>query len=209
MIRNKLSCSKCFVFLAVGFVLFLSLALGQTSGQDNGFINGNTQYYSADARAANAVPVTVYKKVGQYSLVTWNTLAHFDCDDPDDTDEYGRLRPRKKQKLPSVPGFITALNGFPVAVVGFMLPMDMDDKAEKTTGFILSRTQSACCYGIMPKLNEWIYVKMRGGIGVDVDMDIPITAFGTLSAGEINDKENGWSFYRMTGDKVGCLKGNW
>jgi hypothetical protein len=208
MIRNIFSL-WFFVFLVIGFVSSLNLAFAQTSNQNTGFINGNIPYYTADAKTAKAAPVTVYKKVEQYSLVTWNTLAHFDCDNPDDTDEYGRLKPQKKQKVHSVPGFINALNGASVAVVGFMLPMDMDDKGEKTTGFIMCRTQSACCYGIMPKLNEWIYVTMPKGKAADIYMDIPVTAFGTLSAGEINDKENGWSFYRMIGDKVGYPKEIW
>lgn len=202
MIRNRFNFSKRFVFLMFGFVSCLDLAFGQTSSQNTGFVNGNTQYYATDASGAKAAPVTVYKKIGQYSLVTWNTLAYFDCDDPDDTDESGRPIPRKQKKY-TIPGFITALNGTSVAAVGFMLPIDMDDKDEKATGFILARTQSACCFGITPKLNEWIYVKMREGMAVNVVMDVPITAFGTLTAGKTNVKDYGWNFYRMTGDKVG------
>jgi hypothetical protein len=193
MIRNKFNFLKWFVFRAVLLILFLGLTFGQTDM----------------VGAGESAPVTVYKKVDQYSLITWNTLSHFDCGDPDEYDEDGRLIPQKKKAKCAVPGFITALNGAPVAVVGFMLPMDMDDKGDKTTGFIICRTQSACCYGIMPRLNEWIYVKMAKGKATDVYMDIPVTAFGTLSAGEVNDKENGDSFYRMTGDKVGYPKEIW
>jgi hypothetical protein len=205
MIRNKFNRSKWFVFVVVGTIPFIDSAFGQTAVKQKGVAQATPICSVVNARSYQSAPVTIYKKVGQYSLVTWNTLSCFQCDEPDEIDEYGRLKHHAKKKYP-VPDFITALNTAPVAVVGFMLPMDMDDKGDKTTGFIIARTQSSCCYGIMPKLNEWIYVHMQKGTAVDVMMDIPVTTFGTLEVGEKNEEGNGWSLYRMTGDKVGYPK---
>lgn len=188
------------VLLLVGFIPFCGPAFGRSVDKKKDSAQ-TTPVYS-DVNALDTAPVTVYPKVGDYSLVTWDTLSHFECDTPD-MDEQLDPRSRKKKKKKPIPDFITALNHKKLAVVGFMLPMDMDDKNENTTGFIMSRTQSACCYGIMPKMNEWIFVTMRPGTSSEVWMDIPLTVFGTFEVGEKDDKENGCSLYRMTGEKMG------
>jgi hypothetical protein len=201
MAQNKLNLSKGFVFLVIGTLPFLNLAFGQNAPANGGFVNGNTQYYSADAGAAKAAPVTVYPKVGAYALLTWGTLSHFPRGAPSLDDEIDPTLWMRKKK-PPVPGFIKTLNHSLIAVAGFMLPLDTDEKGEKATSFILARSQSTCCYGITPKMNEWIYVQMRQDTTAEILMDSPITVFGTIEIGEKNDRNSGWSLYRMTGDKV-------
>ena len=179
-------------------------ALGQTVTKRTGAAQATPVHSKANAPESS--PVTVYPKVDNgYSLVTWNTLSHFAADTPDIDEEIDpKIRMRKKPL--AIPGFITALNKASVAVVGFMLPMDIDDKGDKTSGFILARSQGSCCYGITPKLNEWIYVQMPKDSPADIVMDIPLTVFGVLEVGEKNIKDEGWSLYRMSGKKVGVPK---
>jgi len=63
-----------------------------------------------------------------------------------------------------------------------------------------------CCYGAMPKVNEWIVVKMNGD-GVKPLMDLPITFEGKLRVGEMF--ENGYltGVYLLEGDRMAQTKG--
>jgi hypothetical protein len=98
-----------------------------------------------------------------------------------------------------IPAKVKAFDGKLVATKGFMLPVKLDHGL--VTEFLLLKSQSACCYGIMPKINEWVSVRMAGG-GVNAVMDQPITVCGILHVGEC--RENGLlvAVYRMDGDKL-------
>ncbi len=58
-----------------------------------------------------------------------------------------------------------------------------------------------CCFGSVPKINEWICVE-PGGEGVKPIMDQPITIMGKLRVGEI--RENGFliGIYKMQAARV-------
>ncbi len=156
----------------------------------------------------NSAPITVYPLVDDHSLVTWDTLSHFDYDSPSIDEEIDSKLRLKKKKYP-IPGFIKLLNGAPVAVVGFMIPLDTNEAGDKTTSFILARSQATCCYGITPKMNEWMFVQMKKGKQAETMMDMPVTAFGTLAVGEEKKSDTGWTLYRMVSDKVTVPKVNW
>ena len=85
-----------------------------------------------------------------------------------------------------------------------MLPVKMDGGLVKE--FLLVKDPMMCCYGIMPKINEWVVVKMVGK-GVKPLMDIPITFDGKLRVGEMY--ENGYltGVYLLEGDKMAEPKG--
>jgi len=65
---------------------------------------------------------------------------------------------------------------------------------------LIMRDQSLCCYGVVPKINEWISVKMQGR-GVKAVMDQPVTLYGTLHVGEM--RENGYlvGIFALDGEK--------
>jgi len=102
-----------------------------------------------------------------------------------------------------IPDKIKALDQQKVAVTGFMLPVKMDGGLVKE--FLLVKDPMMCCYGVMPKLNEWIVVKMVGP-GVKPLMDIPITFEGKLRVGEMY--ENGYltGLYLLEGDRLANTK---
>jgi hypothetical protein len=121
-----------------------------------------------------------------------------------------RVDPRLKGKKPdsTVPGSIKALNGQKISVSGFMIPMLMD--RDKVLSFILAQSRMTCCYGVVPKLNQWIYVKLDNGKTTESTMDIPITVFGTFNVGSEFDEQNkGWCLYRMNSDKVEVPRRSW
>ena len=85
-----------------------------------------------------------------------------------------------------VPDTVKALTEKHAAVTGFMLPVRM--AGGMTSDFLLMRNQSACGYGIMPRVNEWVIVHTTGK-GVKPIMDVLVKAIGMFHVGET--RENG------------------
>jgi len=98
-----------------------------------------------------------------------------------------------------IPPSIQSLDGKKVVIQGFLLPVKMDDGL--AVEFLLMRNQSMCCYGVPPKINEWITVKMTSK-GIKPMMDQPIAVVGTLHVGPT--QENGFltGIYGMDGEKI-------
>jgi hypothetical protein len=134
-------------------------------------------------------------KADGYEIVGFDRLA-----------SYAYTAPETENAKPTdqIPAPIKALDQHKVAVTGFMLPTKMDKGL--VTEFLLVKDPMMCCYGVMPKINEWVVVKMVGG-GVKPLMDIPITFDGTLRVGEMF--ENGYltGVYLLEGDRMAASKG--
>ena len=98
-----------------------------------------------------------------------------------------------------IPKSVQALDNRFVAIRGFLLPLRMNNGL--AIEFLLMRNQNMCCFGSVPKVNEWICVQPAGE-GVKPAMDQPITVLGKLRVGEI--RENGYlvGIYRIDGAKV-------
>jgi len=97
-----------------------------------------------------------------------------------------------------IPDRIRELDAKRVAVTGFMLPVKMDGGL--VTEFLLVKDPMMCCYGVMPKVNEWVVVKMVGK-GVPPLMDVPITFEGQLKVGQIYEGGYLTGLYLLKGDK--------
>src|ERR1700712_3531357 len=148
------------------------------------------------SHAAEIAKAAGYEKVGFDRLASYTFT-------PPESD------PAKPEAAPpsgadQIPDKIKALDQQKVAVTGFMLPVKMEGGLVKE--FLLVKDPMMCCYGVMPKLNEWIVVKMVGG-GVKPLMDIPITFEGKLHVGEMY--ENGYltGLYLLDGDRQTETKG--
>lgn len=98
-----------------------------------------------------------------------------------------------------IPETVRVLDGHPVAIRGFLIPLRMDEGL--AVEFLLMRDQNLCCYGTVPKVNEWILVRAEGR-GVKPVMDQPITVMGRLHVGEV--RENGYltGIYRIDADRI-------
>lgn len=97
-----------------------------------------------------------------------------------------------------IPERIRDFNDKKVAVTGFMLPVKM--AAGLVTEFLLVKDPMMCCYGVMPKVNEWVVVKMVGK-GVPPLMDVPITFEGTLQVGQLYEGGYLTGLYLLKGDR--------
>jgi hypothetical protein len=157
---------------------------------------------SADTAAAKLIEeplvATTLPDANGYLSVSFDKLASFEYQMPEDltapvADEEGTVY--KEQ----IPADIKALNAKNISLKGFMLPL----KVEKglVTEMLIMRDQSMCCYGTVPKINEWVSVRMDEQ-GVKPIMDEAVTIYGTLQVGEV--LENGYlvGIYEMAGQKM-------
>jgi hypothetical protein len=137
-----------------------------------------------------------------YQKVGFDRLASYTFTPPDADPATPNATPPSGAK--QIPDKIKALDQQKVAVTGFMLPVKMDGGLVKE--FLLVKDPMMCCYGVMPRLNEWVVVKMVG-TGVKPMMDIPITFEGKLRVGEMY--ENGYltGLYLLEGDRQADGKG--
>jgi hypothetical protein len=105
------------------------------------------------------------------------------------------------QKVPEIPAAIKALDGSRVRIHGFMLPIDIE--GTQTRLFALMRSQLSCCYGAVPKLNEWALVRMPPGETASLRlMDNLIEVEGTLTMGSTTDQQEVYSLYRLAATRV-------
>jgi hypothetical protein len=130
-------------------------------------------------------------------LVGFDKLASFTYEMPDDLGNTNQVNAAKPASL--IPETVRAFDRKSIALKGFMLPLKVEGGL--VTELLIMRDQSMCCYGAVPKINEWVSVKMTGK-GVKPIMDQPITMFGTLHVGEI--RENGYlvGIYQLDGEKM-------
>jgi hypothetical protein len=101
-----------------------------------------------------------------------------------------------------IPDDIKALDGRRTLVTGYMLPIRL--AGGRVTEFLLVKDASMCCFGVVPNLNEWVVVKMKGA-GVAAVMDVPVSFYGELKVGP--QFENGYltAIYELTGERMAPL----
>ena len=148
----------------------------------------------------NAPALGPVQKDGDFLIVGFDRLATFNYDVPDDAPA-GTNAPAKPVAPPKdqIPASVKAFDKQRVALKGFMLPLKVEGGL--ITELLVMRDQSMCCYGTVPKINEWVSVKMTGK-GVKPIMDQAVTLYGKLHVGEI--RENGYlvGIYQMDGEKL-------
>lgn len=113
----------------------------------------------------------------------------------------GKAAPADANAKPrdQIPDFVRKLDAKKVAITGFMLPTKFKDG--KVTEFLLMKDQSSCCFGVMPRINEWVTVKMGNG-GIPPLMDTPITLVGKLKVGEVFEEGYLSAIYQLDGERL-------
>jgi hypothetical protein len=152
----------------------------------------------APGAAAVAKPevAAVSATEGDFAVVGFDKLSTFKYEVPDDV---ATNAPAGKNPDEQIPTTVKAFNGKRVSLKGFMLPLKVEGGL--VTELLIMRDQSMCCYGGVPKINEWVSVKMTGK-GVKPIMDQAVTMYGTLKVGAI--RENGYlvGIYQLDGEKL-------
>lgn len=144
-----------------------------------------------------SAPPAAQENSNEPLIVGFDRLASFTYEMPDDPGNTNRVATEKSES--QIPKEIRALDKKSVALKGFMLPLKVEGGL--VTELLIMRDQSMCCYGAVPKITEWVSVKMTSK-GVKPIMDQPITMFGTLRVGEM--RENGYlvGIYQLEGEKM-------
>ena len=137
----------------------------------------------------------------QYQGVGFDQLSSFRFEISDEilgpvTNDLSNISAKTESLIPSV---VKALDKKRVELKGFMLPLRVEGGL--VTEMLIMKDQSMCCYGVVPKINEWVSVKMVSK-GVRPVMDEAVTLSGTLHVGEM--RENGYlvGIYRMDGERM-------
>ena len=156
---------------------------------------------SAPVGAATTPAVRSPVKGDDYAMVGFDKLAGYSFDLPDEllAPPSNKLAEASLRTSQQIPALVKAFDQKRVALKGFMLPLKVKDGL--VTELLIMRDQSMCCYGTVPKINEWVSVKMTGG-GVKPVMDQAVTLYGQLHVGEM--RENGYliGIYALDGDKM-------
>jgi hypothetical protein len=87
-------------------------------------------------------------------------------------------------------------------LTGFMVPINF--KEGKTTEIILTANLMLCCYGTVPKVNDWVLVRIPSGM--DVVQDQPITFRGRFHVGAQIDDGILTAVYEMDADGPGKIE---
>ncbi len=148
---------------------------------------------------ANAPALGAVQKDGDFLIVGFDRLASFNYDVPDDVPAATNQTAKVEVPKDQIPKTVKAFDKQRIALKGFMLPLKVEGGL--ITELLIMRDQSMCCYGSVPKINEWVSVKMTGK-GVKPIMDQAVTLYGKLHVGEV--RENGYlvGIYQMDGERL-------
>lgn len=97
---------------------------------------------------------------------------------------------------PLIPEGVRRLHGRDVLTMGFMLPLNLDSRG-RVTSFLLLRDQSLCCFGQMPRVNDYIAVQMKEGKTAPSAADEPILVSGRLEVGAMVEQGLILGIYKM------------
>lgn len=178
------------------------LATGSPGGMGNGPGAPSTvprEPLPPRAAPDGSIVRTPVVEVGGYAQIEFNRLGGYVFHPPD----YDPVATPQKPP-PSVDGLIPpeirALHDRPVRITGYMLPLKM--KGALVTDFMLLSSPNACCYGVMPNLNEWVQVKVTDPAGVPVHMDTPLAVYGRLHVGGVFEQGYLTSLYQLAAERV-------
>ena len=151
----------------------------------------------APAAVEKSTPAAAEATNGAFATVGFDKLSAFKYDVPEDAGATNSAALKDPDQ--QIPAEVKAYNGRRVSLKGFMLPLKVEGGL--VTELLIMRDQSMCCYGAVPKINEWVSVKMTSK-GVKPVMDQAVTLQGTLKVGAI--RENGYlvGIYQMDGERV-------
>lgn len=139
------------------------------------YVAAKMKFRASLTLAALLLSLPALRAADEFVAVGFDKLASFEFNAP----ESEAAAPAAEKQIPDR---VREFNDKKVAVTGFMLPVKMDGGL--VTEFLLVKDPMMCCYGVMPKVNEWVVVKMVGK-GVPPLMDVPITFEGQLQVGQI------------------------
>jgi len=139
-------------------------------------------------------------KDGLHYKVSFKALGGYEYEVPDPNVVRAQPDPTQAPE-DQLPDGIKAIDDAPVLIAGFMVPIEFNADG-KVRSFALTQDQLFCCYGVPPKMNEWVMVEMEDGYETEFRNDAPVAVYGSLDVGEEIDDGYVLSLYRMNSNKV-------
>lgn len=144
--------------------------------------------------AAEAPPTKAPRFIDGYLEVGFELLTSYEYEWSTTTGE------AKGDESTRIPFEVRALDQAKVFVQGYMQPIDFDKNGVKS--FLLTNIPGGCCFGMIPRLNEWIDVTMAEGDYAEYTYFDKIEIRGKLLVGEAKSGEVVTALYRMKPDAV-------
>jgi hypothetical protein len=144
--------------------------------------------------AAEAPPTKPPRFVDGYLEVDFELLTSYEYEWSTTTGE------ASGDEAERIPFEVRALDRAKVFIRGYMQPIDFDKDGVKS--FLLTNIPGGCCFGMIPRLNEWVDVTMPEGKHAEYTYFDPIEIRGRLLVGEAKSGEVVTALYRMTPDSV-------
>ncbi len=132
------------------------------------------------------------------TAVSFDQLRDYSYEPP--TPEQLAAAGNPRDAVGQIPAPILALNDRRVAIEGFMAPLRIEDG--RVTAFMLCYNRMFCCFGLMPAMNEWIFVELADGRSTEYFNDVVVGVSGTLEVGEKVQDGMVMSLYRLRADRV-------
>ena len=135
----------------------------------------------------------------ELSETTLDVLGGFDYDPEAPESEDVTVKEDKDYLNSVVPTGVMELDKKSISITGYMLPRDSEGHMVKE--FLLVPDTQACCDGIMPAPNQFIYVQMDGQGALALD-NVPVTVHGRLTIAETWDQGFFSHLYHIKGSRV-------
>jgi hypothetical protein len=138
--------------------------------------------------------------------LTFEHLAAFDYTAPEGlrTEPFEEPSTSTASFEERVPAEIRMLDETDVAIVGYLMPLA--GTPEAMTKFLLVRNMMICCYAVVPKINEWVYVEADAGQKLRYIRDVPVLVGGELEVKESVESGLVLSLYRMRAGSMQILR---
>lgn len=142
-------------------------------------------------------PAKVESDAGGYMKLGFDHLASFKfAAPPFDPSANPNIKPPTGEE--QIPAKVKGWSGKKAVVTGYMVPVRMEKGL--VTEMLLMRNTTACCYGSVPNLNEWVMVKLKKP--VEAVMDVPVAFYGKLTVGATFDAGYMTSIYQLEAERM-------
>jgi hypothetical protein len=148
---------------------------------------------------AKAIPVPAV--VNGYLKLDFYWLSFYPFVEPniDHTGPMPAVLPTGEEQIPAA---IKSWSGKKATITGFILPTKLENG--QATEILLMANLMLCCYGAVPKMNDWIIVKVPKG--TPVIQDRPIAFKGTFKVGAVFQDNYLTAIYEMDAEGPGVLQ---
>ena len=135
-------------------------------------------------------------------LITFGDLSLLGAD-IDELLDYIYKPETERAKRFKFPERVIQKSGEDKAVVGYMIALEYKNGTDEVISFMLVRDLQACCFGGVPRPDEWVMVEMEEGKTTEYHTYVPVTVHGTFTPGRVED-EYGYAsaIYNLNASKV-------